>query len=87
MEGAAVTSNPEDQAPRERAAESARRLRAEMTAPGLRPCDPPLPDLKDPEVQEWIRRACAAINDSPDEQKILEELESIEIEGWVYDWE
>lgn len=72
----------------ERAAAHARALRAEMTAPGLRPCDPPLPDRNDPEFQAQIRRECEIINNSPEEQQILAELEQwFDDSDWVYDWE
>ncbi|WP_283805239.1 antitoxin MazE-like protein [Rhodopseudomonas palustris] len=72
----------DDRDSEERAREAARQLRAEMTAPGLRPTDPPLPDLDAPEIKAKIRRACAAINESAEEQELLEQLGVMMIEVW-----
>ncbi|WP_159060642.1 antitoxin MazE-like protein [Rhodopseudomonas palustris] len=58
------------------------RIARPMTAPGLRPTDPPLPDLNDPEIKTEIRRACAAINASAEDQELLEQLAVMQIEVW-----
>jgi len=59
-----------------------RKYREKMRAAGLKPVTIWVPDVNSPEFKEQVARDIAAINASADEKIILEELSSIEIDGW-----
>jgi hypothetical protein len=59
-----------------------RKHREKMKAAGLKPVTIWVPDVNTPEFKAQVAREIAAINASADEKEILEELSSIEIEGW-----
>jgi hypothetical protein len=64
-------------------AERVRKHREKMKAAGLKPVTIWVPDVNSPEFKAQIAREIAAINASPDEKQILEELSGIEIDGWT----
>jgi hypothetical protein len=53
-----------------------------MKAERLNPVMVDVPDVNSPEFKEEVARAIEVINNSAEEKIILEELSSIEIEGW-----
>jgi len=63
-------------------AKRVRKHREKMKAAGLKPVTIWVPDVNAPGFKEQVAREIAAINASADEKVILEELSSIEIEGW-----
>jgi hypothetical protein len=63
-------------------AERVRKHREKMKAAGLKPVTIWVPDVNTPEYREQVARAIEIINNSPEEKQILEELSSIEIDGW-----
>lgn len=63
-------------------AERVRKHREKMKAAGLKPVTIWVPDVNSPEYREQVARAIEIINNSPEEKQILEELSSIEIDGW-----
>ena len=63
-------------------AKRVRKHREKMKAAGLKPVTIWVPDVNALGFKEQVAREIAAINASADEKVILEELSSIEIEGW-----
>ena len=63
-------------------AERVRKHREKMKAAGLRPVTIWVPDVNTPAFKAQVARDIAAINASADEKVILDELASIEIDGW-----
>jgi hypothetical protein len=64
--------------------------RAALRAQGLRPKQFWLPDLRDPEVREGIRRSIEIINARDEEDDVMAWIESLQDELWAsepdYDW-
>jgi Antitoxin MazE-like len=56
--------------------------RDKMKAAGLKPVTIWVPDVNAPGYAEQVAEAIAIINASADEKVILEELSTVEIEGW-----
>ena len=63
-------------------AERVRKHREKMKAAGFKPVTIWVPDINAPGAREQIARDIAAINSSPEERQILEELSDFEIDGW-----
>jgi hypothetical protein len=63
-------------------AKRVRKHREKMKAAGLKPVTIWVPDVNTPEFKARVAREIKLINASADEKAILEELSSIEIEGW-----
>ena len=63
-------------------AERVRKHREKMKAAGLKPVTIWVPDVNTPAFKAQVARDIAAINASADEKVILDELASIEIDGW-----
>lgn len=62
------------------------RYRAKMRAQGLRPVQIWVPDTRAPGFAEELRRQCALLRDDPEEQEILDFIESIaDFTDWEYD--
>ncbi len=75
-------AKPTEAAKRSDAAKRVRKHRDKMKAMGLKPVTLWVPDVHSPEFKAQIARDIAAINASPDEKVILEELSHIEIDDW-----
>jgi hypothetical protein len=71
-------------------AERVARRRAALRAQGLRPKQFWLPDLRDPEVREGIRRSVEIINGRDEEDEVMAWIGSLQDELWAgepdYDW-
>jgi hypothetical protein len=63
-------------------AKRVQRHRDKMKAAGLKPVTIWVPDVNAPGYAEKVAEAIAIVNASESEKIILEELSSVEIEGW-----
>ena len=64
-------------------AERVRKHREKMKAAGLKPVTIWVPDVNAPGYREEIRRQCLLLNNDPQEQRILAEIEHwFDPEGW-----
>lgn len=57
--------------------------RDKMRAAGLKPVTIWVPDLDSPEMKDQIAEAIAIVNASRSEKDILEELSTVDIDGWT----
>lgn len=71
-------------APKKTSAERTRAYRARMRARGLKPVTTWAVDTNDPEFLRRIHEACIRLNDDPEEQRVLDELEAFQadFEPW-----
>lgn len=63
-------------------AERVRKHREKMKAAGLKPVTIWVPDVNTPEYRAKVVRAIDVINASESEKEILEELSSVDFDGW-----
>lgn len=64
-------------------AKRVRKHREKMKAAGLKPVTIWLPDVNAPGYREEIRRQCLILNNDPQEQRVLAEIEQwFDPEGW-----
>lgn len=62
------------------------RYRTKMRAQGLRPVQIWVPDTQAPGFAEELRRQCALVRKHPEEQEILDFIESVaDLTDWEYD--
>jgi hypothetical protein len=63
-------------------AERVRKHREKMKAAGLKPVTIWVPDVNTPEYRAKVARAIDVINASESEKEILDELSSVDFDGW-----
>jgi hypothetical protein len=64
-------------------AKRVRKHREKMKAAGLKPVTIWVPDINSPGYREEIRRQCKLLQDDPQEEQILTEIEQwADTEGW-----
>jgi hypothetical protein len=67
-------------------AKRVRKHREKMKAAGLKPVTIWVPDVNAPGYQDEIRRQCKSLQNDPQEQQILAEIEAgADLSGWKWD--